>query len=191
MVANQENVGILCVMSAEAAPASPREAVAQETAAPATAAPQASTASSSRLVRILQRTGLLSLMTLLTVNVYTGSPLLALWIGSRLTAGSQITMPAVGAIGASMLAMSIGLVKLLGIVSGVYDRVTGRTPQTARHTPWLRSMRGERPHEVGAAYKPSALEIILVVSVVIAVIAFEIWFFFYSSSPIDGRSGRH
>jgi hypothetical protein len=34
------------------------------------------------------------------------------------------------------------------------------------------------------------LERILVVCVVLAVAAFEIWFFFFSTSPIDGRSGR-
>jgi len=51
-------------------------------------------------------------------------------------------------------------------------------------------MRGERPHEQGAEYRLSALEVILVVSVVAAVVAFEIWFFFYSGSPIDARSGR-
>jgi hypothetical protein len=177
-------------MSVEAVSPSPAEAVAQDTAAPATATAQATTASTSRTVRILQRTGLLSLMTLLTVNVYTGSPLMALWIGSRLTAGSQITMPAVGAIGASMLAMSIGLVKLLGIVSGAYDRVTGRVPQTVRHPPWLRSMRGERPHIQKHASDLSPLEVVLVVSVVIVIALFEVWFFFYSGSPIDQRSGR-
>ena len=46
------------------------------------------------------------------------------------------------------------------------------------------------PHERGAEYRLSALEKILVTSVVLAVVIFEIWFFFYSSSPIDGRTGR-
>jgi hypothetical protein len=30
----------------------------------------------------------------------------------------------------------------------------------------------------------------LIVCVVIAVVAFEVWFFFFSTSPIDQRSGR-
>jgi hypothetical protein len=31
---------------------------------------------------------------------------------------------------------------------------------------------------------------VLVVSVVVVVALFEVWFFFYSSSPIDQRTGR-
>jgi hypothetical protein len=52
-------------------------------------------------------------------------------------------------------------------------------------------MRGERPHdERQRARDLSPLEWILIVSVVVAVIAFEVWFFFFSGSPIDQRSGR-
>jgi hypothetical protein len=52
-------------------------------------------------------------------------------------------------------------------------------------------MRGERPHpDQRHANELSPLELILIVSVVLAVAAFEIWFFFYSGSPIDQRSGR-
>jgi hypothetical protein len=36
----------------------------------------------------------------------------------------------------------------------------------------------------------SAVEIVAVGMVLIVVIAFEVWFFFFSSSPIDQRSGR-
>jgi hypothetical protein len=35
-----------------------------------------------------------------------------------------------------------------------------------------------------------ALEVVLLVSVVVVVALFEVWFFFYSPSPIDRRSGR-
>jgi hypothetical protein len=52
-------------------------------------------------------------------------------------------------------------------------------------------MRGERPHyDKQRARDLSPLEVILIVSVVAAVVAFEIWFFFFSGSPIDQRSGR-
>jgi hypothetical protein len=51
-------------------------------------------------------------------------------------------------------------------------------------------MRGERPHEDARAPGLSALEVILVTSVVAVVALFEIWFFFFSTSPIDARSGR-
>ena len=34
------------------------------------------------------------------------------------------------------------------------------------------------------------MEVVLVVSVVVVVALFELWFFFYSPSPIDSRTGR-
>jgi hypothetical protein len=52
-------------------------------------------------------------------------------------------------------------------------------------------MRGERELYAGDRPTLSALDRILVVTVVIAVAAFEVWFFFFSTSPIDQRSGRH
>jgi hypothetical protein len=138
----------------------------------------------------LKRAGLISLMTVLTMNVWTGSPLMALWVGSRVYTAGASTMTAFGTVFVTMLAISLVLVQMLSRLGTVYDRVTGRQPAARRHTPWLRSMRGERPHELGEEYRLSALEKILVVSVVLAVAAFEIWFFFYSGSPIDQRSGR-
>ena len=52
-------------------------------------------------------------------------------------------------------------------------------------------MRGERPHEHKGGRELSPLDVVLIVTVVVAVVMFEIWFFFFSGSPIDSRSGRH
>ena len=139
----------------------------------------------------LKRAGMVSLMSVVTLNVWTGSPLMALWIGSRVSTAGAPTMSAFAVVGISMAAISLGLVKILGVLGGAYDRMVGRKPAVRRQLPWMRSMRGERPHEQGAEYRLSALEIVLVVSVMVAVVAFEIWFFFFSTSPIDQRSGRH
>jgi hypothetical protein len=51
-------------------------------------------------------------------------------------------------------------------------------------------MRGERPHQIKHVRELSPLEIVLITMVVIVVALFEVWFFFYSPSPIDQRSGR-
>jgi hypothetical protein len=52
-------------------------------------------------------------------------------------------------------------------------------------------MRGERPHDpTGSGPALTALDYVLVAVVVACLIAFEVWFFFFSSSPIDQRSGR-
>jgi len=51
-------------------------------------------------------------------------------------------------------------------------------------------MRGERAQYPGQHIEVTALERVLIVTVVLCILAFEIWFFFFSTSPIDQRSGR-
>jgi hypothetical protein len=138
----------------------------------------------------VRRIGWISVMILLTVNIWTGGPLLALWIGSRVQGSGQPTMGPIVVTAISLGAISFGLVRLLAIVDARYGQAMGRTTSVRQHVPWLRSMRGERPHEQRRFGDLSPLEIILVVAVVIVIALFEVWFFFFSSSPIDQRSGR-
>ena len=139
----------------------------------------------------VKRVALVCAMSLTTINIWTGGPLLALWAGSRVQSGGPPSMAAVGVVAVVLGAVSYGLVRLLALFDLIYDRLTGRGSQVSRHVPWLRSMRGERPHDdKRRARDLSPLEWILIVSVVVAVIAFEVWFFFFSGSPIDQRSGR-
>jgi hypothetical protein len=58
------------------------------------------------------------------------------------------------------------------------------------HAPWLRSMRGERPDYGEGRATITGAERIIVVTVIVAAVAFEVWFFFFSGSPIGGDSGR-
>jgi len=89
-----------------------------------------------------------------------------------------------------MLVFSFALVVALGAAGRAHDALVGRRPTVRAHVPWLRSLRGERPQEMGAKVGLTALDVILVVAVLALVVAFEVWFFFYSGSPIDQRSGR-
>jgi hypothetical protein len=138
----------------------------------------------------LKRVALVCLMVLVTVNVWTGGPLLALWIGSRVQNAGPPSMLAVGVAAVSLGVISYVLVKLLAWLDTVYARVSGRPATVTRHVPWLRSMRGERPHQQKHARELSPLEVVLIATVVVVVLLFEVWFFFYSGSPIDQRSGR-
>lgn len=130
------------------------------------------------------------LMAVVALNVWTGSPLLALWVGSRVQGSGPPSMSAIAVVGLMIAGVSGVLVAVLNGLRRTYDRVTGRRPTVSRHTPWLRSMRGERPHEEGDQAQLSLFDGILVGMVMLVVAVFEIWFFFYSGSSIDGRSGR-
>ncbi|HKP75748.1 MAG TPA: hypothetical protein VJT67_09420 [Longimicrobiaceae bacterium] len=130
-----------------------------------------------------KRYGLAALMAFLALNIWTGAPLLALWIGSRVQGSeSQASMTAVVAVVACLAAFSIALYQALKHVMHAYQEATGTLPTVRTHAPWLQSLSGERP-SYGAS-RISGAERVIVVTVVIAALVFEVWFFFFSGSPI-------
>ena len=125
------------------------------------------------------------------VNVWTGAPLLALWVGSRFEGwihsrdpGNGVTMRAVFVVVIVLAALELVLVFALGHFTAAYDELTGRPPEARRTSPWLRSMRGEREEFARRRHGISAIERILVVSVVGAVLVAEYWFFFLARSSL-------
>ena len=133
----------------------------------------------------LERIGLNVVMALSAVNIWTGAPLLAVWVGSRVVKSStQVTMASVALIVAVLFATCLGLIYVLNAASLAHDRLTGRPRTVRRHVPWLRSMRAERVNWEREKEQVTALERLLVIVVVLAFLAFEAWFFFYSPSPI-------
>jgi hypothetical protein len=143
--------------------------------------------SSGRLKPIL----LAAAMAFLALNVWTGSPLLAVWLGSKVQGeASQPSMGAYAVVILSLIFFSWGLYQLLKLVMTAYQDATGTTPTVRSHAPWLRSMRGERVDHKAAATRISGAEKVVVVTVLIAAAAFEVWFFFFSGSSIGGGGGR-
>jgi hypothetical protein len=134
---------------------------------------------------------LAALLAFLALNLWTGSPLLALWIGSRVQGEeSQPSMGAFVAVIVCLVAFSWGIYQLLKLTAQAYQEATGTQPTVRTHAPWLRSMRGERPEHISAAARISGAERIVVVSVIVAAAVFELWFFFFSGSSIGGAGGR-
>ncbi len=139
----------------------------------------------------LERVALVAGMSVASLSLWTAAPLLGLWVGSRVAPSSGISMGALVAVVATIGLACWLLLRALAWMGRTYDGLTGRTATVRRHTPWLRSMSGEREHGVpGAEAHLTPLEYVLVGAVLLAYLAFELWFFFLSSSPIDQRSGR-
>jgi hypothetical protein len=99
-------------------------------------------------------------------------------------------MGAFAAVIGCLVLFSFLLYQALKRVSYAYREVTGTMPTVRTHAPWLRSMRGERPETAGARARVSGPEQIVVVCVILAAVAFEVWFFLFSGSSIGGGSGR-
>jgi hypothetical protein len=132
-----------------------------------------------------KRVALVAAMGLVTLNIWTGAPLLALWVGSRLVQdGGTITMGAAAAVVITLGAVAFALLRLLGILSARYDEVTGRPPAPRQQAPWLRSLRGDRPHAQSAEHRLRPVDYVVVATVVLAYGVFEVWFFFFSGSPL-------
>jgi uncharacterized membrane protein (DUF485 family) len=133
----------------------------------------------------LERVGLNILMALSAINIWTGAPLLAVWVGSRVVESStSVTMSAVFLVVVVLFACCLGLIYVLSWASTTYDHITGRPQTVKRHVPWLRSMRAERVNYEREKQLITPLERVMVIAVVLAFLAFELWFFIYSPSPI-------
>ena len=132
----------------------------------------------------LERVGLQAVMALAAVNIWTGAPLLALWVGSRSVTSSRLSMGAVFLVVVVLAVACIALMWVLSRASAAYDELTGRPQAVSRHVPWLRSMRAERVNYEREKETVAPIERILVLTVAAAVVVFEVWFFFFSGSSI-------
>jgi hypothetical protein len=129
------------------------------------------------------RIGLAAATALISVNLWTGAPLLAIWVGSQVQGGTGLTMKAVGVV-IGVLAVSVAiLVFLLVRVEAAYKFFSGDAVQKKRTSPWMRSLRDERP-ELAEKRPLSGMEKTVIAAVVVAIAAFEIWFFFFAGSSI-------
>ena len=138
----------------------------------------------------LQRVAIVAAMGVATLNIWTGAPLLGLWVGSRVAPESGISMLAVLVIVVVIGAAAWALLQVLGRLQTAYARLSGR-PTARRQTTWLKPMSGQRTRGPGGQAPPlTATDYVVVGVVILAIAAFEIWFFFYSGSSLDGRSGR-
>jgi hypothetical protein len=138
----------------------------------------------------MKRLALAFLIALASLNIWTGGPAFALWVGSRVQGDGPPTMTAFFVVTIVLAAVILGLVRMIAALQRAYDKCTGSGPTVRAHTPWLRSMRGERPVYPGESAQLTASERILIIVAVVAVVAFEVWFLFFSGSPFDQRSGR-
>jgi hypothetical protein len=133
----------------------------------------------------VQRLALVIASALTSINIWTGAPLLAVWVGSQVQAAQdRLSMTALFAVVATLAVTVFVLAWVLAWINGRYDELTGRSQEARYTSPWLRSMRGERETDVRRKHGISAVERVVVISVVGAILAFEVWFFFFAGSSL-------
>ncbi len=126
---------------------------------------------------------IIALMALGSVGMWIGVPLGLIYLASQIAGSSR---PSAGPYLLVLIGLPVGMAlvgKGLGYLDRVHGRLTGRREDRRRAT-WLRSMRAERVNYEREKQEVTAIERILVITVALVVVLFEIWFFFFSPSPI-------
>lgn len=145
----------------------------------------AATAPTRRRGSLVARVLLAAGMLLCAVNLWSGGPLLAVWVGSKAQGGLGPSMGALALVALVLVVVETLLVQALGRLTAAYDRVTGVT-RPRRQATWLKAMSGERA-KYSAAARLTMPERILVVAVALGVIVFEFWFFFLAGSSLPNN----
>jgi hypothetical protein len=162
--------------------ASATSAVSSSTAGPAVARADDDTST----VRFLaaKRTALLSATTVIAINIWTGAPVAALWVGSRVVGQRLLSMTAVFAVIATLAVLVSAMTFALIWLGARYDKLVGRPTGKPTPVPWLRSMRAEDTDLLRSERGNTALEMIVVGSTVTAIVSLEVWFCFFAGSPL-------
>lgn len=133
---------------------------------------------------------LIGVMILGSLSMWIANPALWLWITAHLQAGTQPQMGPYALMLLGILLTCVVLGKGISIVHRYYEHITGRTPTIHMIMPWRRSLRGGRSQEreTDGRRPVNALDVIMVVSVCLAVASFTIWFIEVKPAPV-GLSG--
>jgi len=131
----------------------------------------------------LKRAAIAGAGAFLSINIWTGAPLLALWVGSHVSDQTILSMKAVFVVVLVLAALVFAMAVALTWLSNTYDELVGRG-HSERRSPWLRSMRAEAEPQVSARVGTTLLERIVVASVYLAVSTLLVWFVFFAGSPL-------
>lgn len=129
----------------------------------------------------LAKAGLIALMAIGSLVLWIGSPIGWLWIASQMQKDTQAA-----GFGPYMVVLfgiaitAVVLAKLLQRLNRLYSAVAGADEPVRIVLPWHRGLRGEQE---GRAPR-TVLDVVMVISVSIGVVAFAIWFFFFAGSSL-------
>jgi hypothetical protein len=132
----------------------------------------------------VQRIALATGALVASVNVWTGAPLFAVWVGSRVQGTSGVKMGPLFVVVGVLIVLELVLVYALGWINGRYDHITGRDKLVRRPPPWRSSLSAEREDVVRREEGVNAIERVVSISVAAGLAAFQIWFFFFSGSSL-------
>ncbi len=125
---------------------------------------------------VLKRATMAAVTALATVNVWTGCPLLALWVGSRAVGTRDLSMAAVVVVLVVLALLEGAMLMLLAWLTSVYDELVG-VRRSEAETTWIRRLCAP-PDAPGARRRIelTSLEGVVVINVYVAVLASVGWY---------------
>jgi hypothetical protein len=123
---------------------------------------------------------LILLMAIGSIAMWIVVPVGLVYLASQLQNSSQ---PSLGPYLVVIIGLPIGMIvigKLLGRLDRSYHRVTRTESDVRVQLPWMKSLRGER----GSGRPFRMLNVVMVISVSLAGVAFGVWFFFFAGSSL-------
>ena len=140
-----------------------------------------------RWLRVVLRIVLAAAMTVAGLNLWTGAPLLGLWVASQEARHRGLTMGTLFIFIAVMGGSMFLLFRALKWLDLRYGDVIGRKQGTRQPLPWLKSTSAERFPTKRPREPLTATERILVLVVVAAIGSFEVWFFFFARLSLPNQ----
>jgi len=122
----------------------------------------------------------------LSINLWTGSPVLALWVGSQAADERELSMTPLFVVIVTLAVLTIAISVTLLWLEQRYRLLVGLPTREARLT-WLRSFNSQR--EPVRQVPTSLLEQIVTVVVYVAVLLLLVWFVFFAGSPLSDYAG--
>ena len=118
-------------------------------------------------------------MVLGSITLWISNPAFWLWVTSRLQ-GTQAKMGPYALMLGGIIATAIACAKGLGALDRRYTRIKG-TNVIHVHLPWIRGLGGEHEKQLRPV---TVLDVVMVLSVLVAAIALATWFVIVNPSPV-------
>jgi hypothetical protein len=126
--------------------------------------------------------GLILAMVLGALTLWVGSPALWLWIASQMTSSQQGRMGPYFVVAIGILASTVAVAFGLARLQRLYEEVTGQEATVRVRLAWLRSLRDEQKGQT----RITVLDLILVTTATVAILAFVVWFLVFAGSSLPG-----
>lgn len=151
--------------------------VADSTSSQPVSEPPRDTAPASRRAASV---GLVALMAVGSVAMWLVNPIGWLYLASALAKSPEPSLGPYLMVMVGIIVTAIVLGKALGSLSRVHARLHGKPTAVHVRLPWHKSMRGERD----GSQPRTVLDVVMVTSVGLALLAMAAWFFLTAGSPL-------